>query len=187
MNLFASAHALDRLLNRLGYRYCVIGGVALQRWGSPRTTLHVDITLLVEFGDEEEVAKSLLDVLAPRIDDAASFAVRNRVLLVRDSSGTPLDIAFGAMPFEARAIERASAYVIGDYRLQTCSAEDLIVHKVFAARPQDWIDVESVITRSSPLDWPLIEEELMPLLELKGSPEAFARLVQLRRTFESPE
>jgi len=28
-----------------------------------------------------------------------------------------------------------------DARLRTCSAEDLIVHKAFAARPQDWVDI----------------------------------------------
>ena len=33
-----------------GWRFCVIGGLALQRWGEPRETIDVDVTLLTGFG-----------------------------------------------------------------------------------------------------------------------------------------
>ena len=36
-----------------GWRFCLIGGLALQRWGEPRETVDVDLTLLTGFGGEE--------------------------------------------------------------------------------------------------------------------------------------
>jgi len=50
------------------------------------------------------------------------------------------------MPFESSAIERSSnVELVPGATLRTCSAEDLIVHKAFAARPQDWVDIDGVI------------------------------------------
>lgn len=85
------------------------------------------------------------------------------------------------MPFEERSIERASIFHTNQCRFRTCSAEDLLVHKTFAGRPQDWVDVETVLSRTSPLDWSQIEEELLPLLDLKGTPESWNRLLALKR------
>ncbi|MDB6036927.1 MAG: hypothetical protein JWM99_768 [Verrucomicrobiales bacterium] len=33
------------------WRFCFIGGISVQRWGSPRVTQDVDLTLLTGFGD----------------------------------------------------------------------------------------------------------------------------------------
>ena len=99
---------------------------------------------------------------------------------IRTGSGVDVDVAFGALPFEERSIERASAWVwTGDTSLITCSAEDLVVHKVFAGRDLDWGDVERILTRQhGKLDLPQIRDELQPLLDLKGQPEALARFEQ---------
>ena len=67
------------------------------------------------------------------------------------------------------------------FRLLTCSAEDLIVMKAFASRPQDWIDIESVVVRQRrTLDWKQIFDELEPLVALRETPEVLERLRQLR-------
>lgn len=61
--------------------------------------------------------------------------------------------------------------------LTTCSAEDLVVHKVFAGRDRDWADVEQVLTRQhGKLNLSQVGLELHPLLELKGSPESVEKL-----------
>ncbi|MEK7424251.1 MAG: hypothetical protein AAB131_10475, partial [Actinomycetota bacterium] len=55
-------------------------------------------------------------------------------MLVVAKNGVRADIALGAMPFEERAVDRASAFAIGGGQsLTTCSAEDLVVHKAFAS------------------------------------------------------
>lgn len=59
----------------------------------------------------------------------------------------------------------------------TCGPEDLVVHKVYAGRDQDWLDVVGVIERNrNTLDRHLISSELAPLLELKGATHQLARL-----------
>jgi hypothetical protein len=97
-----------------------------------------------------------------------------------------LDVALGGLPFEESAVARSSEFTFPpDTRLRTCSAEDLIVMKAFAARPKDWLDVEGVIVRQTgKLDWVYIRRELQPLVELKGAPELMAELERRRAEFE---
>jgi hypothetical protein len=59
-----------------------------------------------------------------------------------------------------------------------------MVLKLFASRPSDLADAESVALRNrAQLEWDHIEKELTPLAETKGDPAiftAFARLRQLK-------
>jgi len=136
-------------------------------------TNDLDLTLLTGFGGEAKYIEVLLTEFESRISDAAAFAAANRVLLLRTSDGFGIDVALGAMPFEEHAIGRSSvAELVPGAPLRTCSAEDLIVHKAFASRPQDWVDIEGVILKQrGELAWKQIWSELAELAELKGSPE----------------
>ena len=168
------------------WRFCFIGGLALQRWGEPRETIDVDLTLLTGFGGETAFIGALLDRYAGRIDDAADFAGANRVLLLRSASGVGIDVALGALPFEESVVARATPFAFpGDAPLRTCSAEDLIVLKAFAARGRDWVDVEGVIARQAgALDWAYIDAQLGPLAALKDSPEILTELARRRAELE---
>lgn len=149
------------------------------RWGEPRLTRDVDLTILANYGAEHTVIDSLLQRFEARIANARDFALQNRVVLVLAGNEIPVDVALGALDFERRAVRRASWWTIGDARLFTCSAEDLIVHKAFAGRDQDWLDVEGIVTRQGKvLDRTLVLDELAPLLELKGT---IGDLERLRR------
>jgi hypothetical protein len=173
-----AAEEVQAFCLKQGWRLCFIGGVALQRWGEPRLTQDADLTLLTGFGTEESFADPLLANFTGRRADARAFALRNRVLLVQTAKGVAVDIAFGAVPFEERSIQRASPWHwAADHMLTTCSAEDLVIHKAFAGRDRDWGDVESVLIRQRlELKLGLVRKELKPLLELKGQPDAMAKL-----------
>lgn len=177
-HVFEAALELERFCESQQYRFCFIGAVALQRWGDPRVTQDADLTLLTGFGQEEHFISALMQHFRPRRPDAAQFALRNRVLLLFASNDVPLDIALGGVPFEERTIERSSCWEItSDTKIITCSAEDLVVHKAFANRGQDWPDIERVLMRQMKrLNVDLIFEELRPLLQLKGEPEIEERL-----------
>ncbi len=177
-SLWKTAVELQRYLDSLGHQFCFIGGVAVQRWADPRLTQDVDVTLLVEFGDEEKVVTKILEKYQPRIENPTQFAIQSRVLLAQDSQGIGIDLALGGMPFEQRLIARSSFWgVPGTGRIRTCAAEDLVILKTFAARPRDWSDVENTIIRQgTKLDRNLIQEELLPLLELKEEPELMEHL-----------
>jgi len=176
--ILKAAVDVNHTFNSLGYPYCIIGGLALQRWGEPRMTIDIDVTVLSGFGNESVVVQQLLQRFPGRMEDVVSFAEQNRIALLKTDGGVGLDVSLGALPFEERLMERATDWTIPEYGdVRTCSAEDLIVLKSFAARPQDWIDVASVITRNTAtLDRKLILAELTPLAELKESPEILDQL-----------
>jgi hypothetical protein len=176
--IFAAALELQGACETRGWHFCFIGAIAVQRWGEPRLTEDADLTLLTGFGGEPAFADALLGQFAGRRDDARDFALRYRVVLLRASNGVPLDVSLGAMPFEERAVARASRFAIGEGQsLLTCSAEDLVVFKAFAGRDKDWLDLEGVALRQAGrLQEELIWRELEPLLALKEAPDTEARL-----------
>lgn len=180
--VLGAALEVQRELLSAGERFCVIGGLALQRWARARFTQDVDLTLLCPFGAEAAAAERLVARFAPRIPDATAFAMRNRVLLLRTTDGIPVDIAFGGLPYEERCVARATDWTFAPgSSLRTCSAEDLVVLKAFASRPQDWIDVESIAERQgTALGWDLVLEELAPLAAARDAPEIVDRVRKLR-------
>ena len=179
--LFRVAVDIQALCEAQGWTCCVIGGLAVQRWGEPRQTRDVDLTLFTGLGREEQFVDPILTHYAPRLPDARRFALERRVLLVETASGVPLDISLGRLPYEGRVIERSSPWEVEPgATVVTCSAEDLLVLKAFAGRVQDWLDVEGVIVRQGPrLDRQQVLTELRPLLDLKGDQEAEPRLLNL--------
>ena len=179
--LFSAAVDVQALCATQGWKCCVIGGVAVQRWGEPRQTRDVDLTLFTGLGREEHFVDTILAQYAARLPDARRFAIERRVLLVETTTGIPLDISLGGLPYEARVIERSTPWgVEPGVSLTTCSAEDLLVLKAFAGRVQDWLDVEGVIVRQGPqLDRNQLLAELRPLLDLKEDREAEPRLLAL--------
>ncbi len=182
-SLFDAARDLQRLLEARGWGFCFIGGLAVLRWGEPRFTRDVDVTVLCPFGSEDEVSTPLLDSeYVGRIPDARKFARRNRVLLLRSPGGVPIDIALAALPYEEGMVERSSLFEFeAGFVLRTCSAEDLIVLKLFAFRPRDLLDVETIVIRQGAvLDWAYMATNLQPLAEVKEQPEIMAAFEKLR-------
>jgi len=177
----AAREAADFMAAR-GWRFCVIGGLAVIRWGEQRQTQDVDISLLAGFGEEKNVARDLLGRFAARIPNPLDFALNNRVLLVQAANGIPLDLSLGGIPFEERLVSRATVFEFAPgCALPTCSAEDLIVLKAFAGRPRDWLDIEMIAVRQKTIDWGLILQEIEPLATLKEAPEIVDRLRRISR------
>lgn len=182
--LIELAAEVQKFCTEQGWRFCFIGGLALQRWGRPRLTLDVDITLLTGLGNEEGFVTALLGRYHARMPNAAEFAMQNRVLLLENANGIGIDVALAWMPYEEKVVERATVHRFGkQVALLTCSAEDLIVSKAFASRPQDWVDIEDVIRiQRDKLDRDYIFENLEPLCEIKEAPEI---MTQLRKLFQA--
>jgi hypothetical protein len=184
IDLFRTARELQEFCDKHGWRSCFIGGIAVQRWGEPRVTRDVDLTLFAGFGMERNFVDALLAKYPERIENAGDFACRYRVLLLGSSTGVGLDVSLGALPFEEDMVKRATSFSFGpDLELRTCSAEDLVVMKVFASRPVDIRDAETVVIRNA-LDWQYVESQLKPLVEVKGDPAILNTLERLRRAAE---
>lgn len=182
VNLYEAAAEVQAALTKLGYPFCIIDGVANARWGSPRATRDIDVAVLTGWGDEERVVKELLTCFDPRVPDAADFAKESRVVLGRTSGGVDVDLSLAALDFEKRACERATAWSpVEGIELTTVSAEDLLVLKAFAARPQDWLDVREIIIRQGgALDWQSVLDELGQVAGFKEGVDILGEVERLR-------
>jgi hypothetical protein len=183
----AARELLDWLAERK-LRGCVIGGIAVQRWGEPRLTQDVDVTVIAAVGNEEKVIDALLARFAPRRADARAFALRYRVLLLRAANRVPLDVALGATPFEIEAVKRASSYELEPgCRIRTCSAEDLVIHKAVAGRPRDLADIEGIVARRGRrLDVRRIRRWLAEFSAVDGMPDFAVPLDAIIATSRHP-
>lgn len=179
--LFDAAKEAADFMQARNWKFCIIGGLAVLRWGEPRLTEDADITLLTGFGEEERFAVALLAHFPGRRPDALAFALRNRVLLICASNGKPVDISFGALDFEVGMLKRTTPFEFAPgYVLPTCSAEDLLVMKAFADRPQDWIDIRGIAIRhGGELNKTYILKHLTLLGELKEDKEIVAKVRRL--------
>ncbi|MGI8788357.1 MAG: nucleotidyl transferase AbiEii/AbiGii toxin family protein [Pyrinomonadaceae bacterium] len=177
-----TASLIQGFFDRQNWRFCFIGGLALQAWGEQRVTKDVDLTLLTGFGSEEKFIDALLANFQTRLTDAKDFALRNRIVLLQTENGVGIDVALGAIPFEEEMIKRA---VFREYlpqiSLKICTAEDLIVSKAVADRGKDWNDIETILIKQDNLDWRYIDEQIKPLAELKYESDILGRLETLRR------
>ncbi|MCW5979161.1 MAG: hypothetical protein KIT09_13880 [Bryobacteraceae bacterium] len=183
IGIFEVARQVQDFCDRREWRSCFIGGIAVQRWGEPRVTRDVDLTLITGFGGEAPYVDALLAAFPARMEEAREFALRHRVLLLRAPGGVGIDVSLGALEFEEVVVSRASVYSFAPgVDIRTCSAEDLVVLKIFASRPLDMRDAESVVIRHGDrLDWRYIEDQLRQLAELKPEARLLDTLDRLRR------
>ena len=146
--LVQAAQELLEFLKAQDRAACLIGGMVVARWGEPRGTQDVDATVLVNFGEEVAVLELLLSKFRSRDPLPLQRAELGRLVLLTASNGVDLDVSFAAFPFEMEVLQRASDWLVTpQVSLRTCSAEDLLVYKLVAARPIDIHDVQAVVSR----------------------------------------
>ena len=73
-------------------------------------------------------------------------------------SSIRIDFIFSSLPYERQAIDRAIDVDLSGVPVPFASAEDLILHKLFAGRPRDIEDASGVVViKGDSLDWDYIE------------------------------
>jgi Nucleotidyl transferase AbiEii toxin, Type IV TA system len=176
------AHQVHLTLKKIGFDHFFIGGFAALRWGRPRQTQDLDLSIFLELGDEMKVIRKLLKQYQPRAKDSAQIAREGRVLTLVGPQKVPLDVGLASTEFERGALSRTSMWTLDTKTaVPTCSAEDLIIYKAFADRPIDWIDIRNVLmVNHGNLDWELIDDTLPELLELKEDLAPLRKLQKLK-------
>lgn len=174
----AAAWEIHEFLQSLELPNAVIGGLAVHWWGEPRVTRDADLTVVAPLDQPSSVfVQQVLDRFPARVDNALEFARRNRVILVTASNGCSVDISLGLPGYEEEVMRRAVEFELEPGKLlRVCSAEDLIIHKAIAGRPQDVRDVEGIVYRQrAALDVGIIRRWLHAFAELLDSPEIVER------------
>lgn len=187
MSVLKAAEEIALFLEKRNVPYVIVGGLAVQYWGEPRTTRDVDVTVMVPADHLEDFLNKTLKRFRPRIPDARDFALRHRVLLVESKRGVPIDVSLGIPGYEEEVMKRAvRACFPGTRPLRLISAEDLIIHKCVAGRARDQEDVECILIRQRlHLDLRYLRrwlKEFVPLVETHNVRDIFERALTRART-----
>ena len=168
-----AAWEIHCFLGELGAQYVIIGGLAVQHWGEPRFTQDVDLTVAAPLTDFTEFIQTIIDRFPSRLENAVAFARRNRVILVQASNGCPVDISLALPGYEDEVMGRAVNYTLEPGKvIRLCSAEDLIIHKAVAGRPQDVRDIEGIVYRQrDALDVNYIRRWLRDFADILAKPD----------------
>ena len=163
--------------------FMLIGGQAVLLHGQPRLTEDIDVTLGVGPDALErvrEVCASLGLIALPQ--DPEAFVLDTFVLPVRHAqTGIRVDLVFSTTPYEQQAIARATKVMLAGVEVPFASAEDLIVHKLFAGRPRDWEDAIGVVRRKgASLDWTYVERWAGEFAGIPGREDLPDRVARLR-------
>lgn len=184
IDLIAEAASIQEFLEEKGWDFFFIGGVAVQVWGQPRLTQDIDLTVFTNLINEPAYIDALLACYSPKFSDADQFALTNRVLPMFTHGGIGIDVTLGGLSDISEALFRSSYQsFVGGHNLRICSADDLVIMKTVAARPRDWIDVESVIIRQNNLDWDYILSTLDGLSAYEDLSAKLENLSTLRSQF----
>ena len=142
--------ALARELNRLGAKYVVIGGVAINRLGFVRATMDIDL-LIARDQANQSLVRQALEILPDKAvreleadEDLASWVV----VRVNDEITVDLMTEASGIRFEEAATEIEWAEV-SDVRIPFASAKLMLRFKQGSVREKDVMDRKFLERRGS--------------------------------------
>jgi len=159
-----AVESLAEAFDTRSIRYALIGGLAIILRGRPRFTQDVDFLLEVP----QIVLPGLLDDLVDRgftLDPATVIKqfVREHVASF-PFRGVRIDWLKPVLPLYSRALAHAAPMEWTDgHTIRVATAEGLILTKMVAFRPQDQLDIDTLLTANrDTIDVDLIREEWSP-------------------------
>jgi hypothetical protein len=163
-DLSSALSGASSLLEEQGYRYAVIGGLAVSIWGQTRATYDIDIKVLVP----ENGYQALRELVRMKYPERARPHVPENPLIVDVViGGVTVDFLLAIPGYEENIITRALHMELGQRVFPVCSPEDLVIQKAVAGRPRDWQDVEGIcIEQHGKLQDDYIEEWLGQFAEI---------------------
>lgn len=140
---------LARILDALSIRWALIGALAANRYrNSPRLTQDVDL-LLANRGPDG----ALLAALTASGWTVRSATAEGDLLRLRHAEFGAADVLIAGTEYQQLALMRArTESMLGGQAVPVLTVEDVIIHKLIAARSQDIADVEAIIAARAPLD-----------------------------------
>jgi hypothetical protein len=139
--------SLVRFLEERHVPYMLIGGVANLVWGEPRATFDIDVSVLIEEADWTSFLADIKRFFHVLPAKPVAFLRDTHVLPIQTPEGIRIDIVWARLPYEHKAIARATVEEFANQRVRVCRPEDLIIHKMLADRPKDREDIRGVIRR----------------------------------------
>ena len=139
---------------------CLVGGLAATLRGRMRNTEDVDLVIATDVDEAIRFLQALpKDQFRPFFPEAEKVA-RTACILALEHVDTQitLDLAIGMSGFEQQIVSRSESLPLAGTKINVATAEDLILMKVLAGRPQDEQDIAGIIaTRGDTIDWDYCE------------------------------
>jgi predicted nucleotidyltransferase len=173
---------LGRALDGANIPYMIIGGQAVLIHGRLRVTEDIDLTLGVDSGEAVRVLEVLREIgLRPLVDKPEDFIARTYVLpAVAVEEKVRVDFAFSFSPYEQQAIGHALKRQETGYSVRFVTAEDLIIHKLFAGRPRDIEDIRGVLARKQGMvDRDYLRHWIRQFSQIEGKGHLLTQLEEL--------
>jgi len=146
----STLEAIGAILDRLGIRWVIFGALAANLYrAETRLTQDVDL-LLANAGPGVEALEAALR--------SSGWNVRRAIpdgsmLRARHVQHGDVDLVLAQTAYQSEALARAQEQVFRDgTRLRVLAIEDVILHKLIAARSRDIADVESILDAALPMD-----------------------------------
>jgi Nucleotidyl transferase of unknown function (DUF2204) len=154
-------------------RGLVIGALAVSLLAKPRVTRDLDGLVLVP----EDQWPTLMDSsqkfgFVPRLDDALAFARQSRMLLLRhEATAIDVDVSLGSLAFEEEAVARATPFAVAGVTVPLPTPEDLIIMKAVAGRPQDLLDIDTLLAAFAKIDLRRVRHWVRAFADTLETPE----------------
>ena len=163
---------LARFLEERRIPYMLIGGIANLVWGEPRATLDVDAAVLVEETGWPAFIKELGPAFRIIPKHPLAFFRDTHVLPIETQDGVRIDLIWAKLPYEQKAIARATTEDVLGARVRICRPEDLIILKIVSERPKDREDVRAIIRhQAGRLDRRYVTQTIQQLAKALSQPE----------------
>ncbi len=148
-----------RLFDELAMDYAVMGGLAVRVHGIPRPTFDLDFTVAI---NRQELPRFYERVTAAGytipeaystgwVDQVAGLPLIKVKFFVAGNS-VDLDLFLAESPFQRELMKRRQRHVVDGQPTWVVSPEDLILLKLIAHRPRDFVDVADVLFAQGQLD-----------------------------------
>jgi hypothetical protein len=166
------SEAID-FLETHGYRYAVIGGIAVAVWGTIRATRDVDLKVLVP---DLDYAAMRTAIRAAFPEPGRPHAPENPLIVSTNIGGVVVDFLLALPGYEEQIITRAVRRELGNLQAWVCAPEDLVIQKAVAGRARDWQDIEGIlIEQHGRLGLDYLEDWLSQFAGLLEQPEILSQ------------
>ena len=151
------AQALNEIVRRLDDakarhlldQYALIGGFAVSAWGVPRATQDVDFALALGASDPAALARFLRAEFQPGEPDDPLCGVFKASVVVGDRL-IPVQLILLPPPWNAVVFQNVELLSLFDCTLHVVSWQALVLLKLYAGGPQDWLDAQQILAVRNP-------------------------------------
>lgn len=150
-------------------QFCLAGGWAVSIIGTARTTIDIDILIILNDDMKKQVISILEDsfILIQSHEKEMKFRTlsiwRNIVSIQKKGDLFIIDFLMADTDYLKSIVERKIEIDYEGITIPVITVEDLLILKLSSFRKQDQVDIENLLHSSSPIDWKYLENTIKKL------------------------